>query len=56
MPDTRGRERIKPRALWLMVFSEEEVAYFDGDDGVSERTLPLADWASLFPAISDSRE
>ena len=30
-----------------VVFSYEEVAHFGGDDGVSERPLPLAGWASL---------
>jgi len=39
-----------------VVFSYEEVAHFGGDDGVSERPLPLAGCASLSPEISDFRE
>ena len=39
-----------------VVFRYGEVAHFGGDDGVSERPLPLADCASLSPEISDFRE
>ena len=40
----------------MVVFSYEEVAHFGGDDGVSERPLPLAGRASLSPEISDFRD
>ena len=36
-----------------IVFSEEGIAYFGGDGGVSERPLPLAGCGSLSPEISD---
>ena len=40
----------------IVVFSYGEVAHFGGDDGVSERPLPLAGCASLSPEIGAFRE
>ena len=47
-----ARPHFNPRAALRAVFSYEEVAHFGGNDGVSERPLPLAGCGSRLASLA----